>query len=179
MKGRIRINNHNNGYLIHGQPFNIQYEFDEAKWVLVVFRLGVMSSNMNKARKFIPGSRFFIPHLRKLRNWKILKSKGELSHISNAYYPSISFYLFSSIINIKPQKFVLPLQINFINSREIDMKTRESLNLDSPQSWSSKSLDLVGFENFSFKTDIMNKTKSDFNIELIDIEFPNLKPIHN
>lgn len=119
--GTIKINNHEKGYLIHGQPFSLQFEFNQASWILAFYRPGVMPKNHHKTRHSIPGSSIF-GTASVLSNFIYLfKPKGEIRLISNAYFPQIEFYIFSSFINPIPRKFKLALNVNFINAREMNL----------------------------------------------------------
>ena len=119
--GRIRINNHEKGYLIHGQPFSLQFEFNEARWVLAFYRPGAMPKNHHKTRHATPGSSIFGTAAGLSKFVHFLKPKGEIRLISNAYFPQIEFYIFSSFINPIPRKFKLALNVNFINARELNL----------------------------------------------------------
>ena len=119
--GRIRINNHEKGYLIHGQPFSLQFEFNQASWVLAFYRPGVMLKNHHKTRHATPGSSIFGTAAGLSKFVRFLKPKGEIRLISNAYFPQIEFYIFSSFINPIPRKFKLALNVNFINARELNL----------------------------------------------------------
>jgi hypothetical protein len=119
--GRIRINNHEKGYLIHGQPFSLQFEFNEARWVLAFYRPGAMPKNHHKTRHATPGSSIFGTAAGLSKFVRFLKPKGEIRLISNAYFPQIEFYIFASIINPIPRKFKLALNVNFINARELNL----------------------------------------------------------
>jgi len=119
--GRIRINNHEKGYLIHGQPFSLQFEFNQASWVLAFYRPGVMLKNHNKTRISAPGSSIFGTAAGLTKFVHFLKPNGEISLISNAYFPQIEFYIFSSFINPIPRKFKLALNVNFVNARELNL----------------------------------------------------------
>ena len=119
--GRIRINNHEKGYLIHGQPFSLQFEFNQASWVLAFYRPGVMLKNHNKTRNSTPGSSIFGTAAGLTKFIQFLKPNGEISLISNAYFPQIEFYIFTSFINPIPRKFKLALNVNFVNARELNL----------------------------------------------------------
>ena len=119
--GRIRINNHEKGYLIHGQPFSLQFEFNEARWVLAFYRPGAMPKNHHKTRHATPGSSIFGTAAGLSKFVRFLKPKGEIRLISNAYFPQIEFYIFASFINPIPRKFKLALNVNFINARELNL----------------------------------------------------------
>ena len=119
--GRIRINNHEKGYLIHGQPFSLQFDFNQASWVLAFYRPGVMLKNHNKTRNSTPGSSIFGTAAGLAKFVHFLKPNGEISLISNAYFPQIQFYIFSSFINPVPRKFKLALNVNFINARDLNL----------------------------------------------------------
>lgn len=119
--GRIRINNHEKGYLIHGQPFSLQFEFNEARWVLAFYRPGAMPKNHHKTRHATPGSSIFGTAAGLSKFVRLLTPKGEIRLISNAYFPQIEFYIFSSFINPIPRKFKLALNVNFINAREMNL----------------------------------------------------------
>ncbi len=118
--GKIKINKNEQGYLIHGQPFSLQFDFNETKWGLVFSRPGIMSANQHKTRNYKPGSSIWGFNLDGLKYFKLIKSTGEIQLISNAYYPYIKIYLFSSFFNFSPTKLKLPLKINFINTRELN-----------------------------------------------------------
>jgi hypothetical protein len=51
--------------------------------------------------------------------------------ISNAYFPQIEFYIFSSFINPIPRKFKLALNVNFVNARELNLMDFEVPVMDS------------------------------------------------
>ena len=119
--GRIRINNHEKGYLIHGQPFSLQFEFNEARWVLAFYRPGAMPKNHHKTRHATPGSSIFGTAAGLSKFVRLLTPKGEIRLISNAYFPQIEFYIFASFINPIPRKFKLALNVNFINARELNL----------------------------------------------------------
>jgi hypothetical protein len=119
--GRIRINNHEKGYLIHGQPFSLQFEFNQASWVLAFYRPGVMLKNHNKTRIATPGSSIFGTAAGLTKFVHFLKRNGEIGLISNAYFPQIEFYIFTSFINPIPRKFKLALNVNFVNARELNL----------------------------------------------------------
>ena len=119
--GRIRINNHEKGYLIHGQPFSLQFEFNEARWVLAFYRPGAMPKNHHKTRHATPGSSIFGTAAGLSKFVHFLKPKGEIRLISNAYFPQIEFYIFTSFINPIPRKFKLALNVNFVNARELNL----------------------------------------------------------
>ncbi len=129
--GRIRINNHEKGYLIHGQPFSLQFEFNQASWVLAFYRPGVMLKNHNKTRISAPGSSIFGTAAGLTKFVHFLKPNGEISLISNAYFPQIEFYIFSSFINPIPRKFKLALNVNFVNARELNLMDFEVPLMDS------------------------------------------------
>ena len=116
--GKVKINNCKSGYLIHGQPFSLQFEFFKTRWGIVFNRPGSMSLNQNKTRRFIPGSRLLMANIKWLQFFNIIKSKGELHLISNAFYPYVNFYLFSSFFSLSPKKIKIPLNVNFINTLE-------------------------------------------------------------
>ena len=129
--GRIRINNHEKGYLIHGQPFSLQFEFNEARWVLAFYRPGAMPKNHHKTRHATPGSSIFGTATGLSKFVRFLKPKGEIRLISNAYFPQIEFYIFSSFINPIPRKFKLALNVNFVNARELNLMDFEVPLMDS------------------------------------------------
>jgi len=128
--GRIRINNHEKGYLIHGQPFSLQFEFNEARWVLAFYRPGAMPKNHHKTRHATPGSSIFGTAAGLSKFVRFLKPKGEIRLISNAYFPQIEFYIFSSFINPIPRKFKLALNVNFVNARELNLMDFEVPMMD-------------------------------------------------
>ncbi|MFM7683659.1 MAG: hypothetical protein ACKO7P_13105 [Bacteroidota bacterium] len=125
--GKVKINNQTNGYLIHGQPFNLQFIFPNVKWGLVFYRPGSMSANYHNTRNYRPGSSIFGSTVKSSLFFRIIKGDDQINFTSNAYYPYVQFYLFSSFINIIPTKLRIPLKINFFNTKECDVDTDISM----------------------------------------------------
>lgn len=132
ISGRIKINNHERGYLVHGQPFTLQLEFSNVKWGIVFYRPATMLANYHKARTHKPGSRIFGANIPVLTYFKIIRGIDEISLISNAYYPQINVILFSSIFNFSPERLTIPLKINFLNTRDINTQHYLSVVCHSP-----------------------------------------------
>jgi len=137
--GKLKINNKNEDYLIHGQPFSLKFEFTDIKWGILFYRPGSMSSNLNKSRLHVPGSNFFNSNISPFQYFKFFKNSNEIELISNAYFPQIRFFLFKTTFSFFPIKFNLPLKINFVNTREIDTSTeieiflkKNAVQLDLP-----------------------------------------------
>jgi hypothetical protein len=81
--------------LLHGQPFNLEYEIDGCSRVLIIYDNG--------------GSIF--------KKFVIKKNNGIFSSITNAYAPKIRFIALTS--GFKHVDF--DLRINFMNVKPVDM----------------------------------------------------------
>ena len=95
LQARFLLNNNQVSYLLHGQPFNLEYEIDGCSRVLIIYDNG--------------GSIF--------KKYAIKKSNGIFSSITNAYAPKIRFIALAS--GIKHVDF--DLRINFMNVKSVDM----------------------------------------------------------
>lgn len=93
----ISINQQEVGYLIHGQPFSINYEFSGVRYIIIKYK---------EPRKHFWG----------WNKYRFAKSSGKFSSISNAYAPNVMFIAFGSLFSLIPQKFRFSLKVNFINA---------------------------------------------------------------
>jgi hypothetical protein len=129
--GKIKINNQNKGYLIHGQPFKLQFDFSNIKWGIAFYRPATMLGNVHKTRVHKPGSRILGSNIPALSYFQFIRGKDEINLISNAYYPKVKLVLFSSLISLKPTNVIIPLKINFLNTREIGSTHSIGIDLQS------------------------------------------------
>jgi hypothetical protein len=83
-------------YLIHGQPFNLNFSVNGAAYVLIYYRPPVRGMWWNRFR--------------------ITKAVGVFSSITNANSPHLHFFAFGSFVSLIPKKFTLLLRVNFLNT---------------------------------------------------------------
>ena len=99
--GFILLNGSEIGYLIHGQPFNLTYSFNNYKFLVFY----------NKLK---------LPWWQFGRRFSLQKATGEYQGISNAYAPEIIYWGFNSYLNPFAEKMVVHLKVNFLNLIEQD-----------------------------------------------------------
>jgi hypothetical protein len=92
----ISINQQEVSYLIHGQPFSIDYEFTDVRYIIIKYK---------EPRT----------HFRGWKKYRFAKASGNFSSISNAYAPEITFMAFGSLFSLISKKFRFSLKVNFIN----------------------------------------------------------------
>ncbi len=177
--GKIKINNQTNGYLIHGQVFNLQFSFPNVRWGLVFYRPGSMSANFHTARKYRPGSNILSSTIRAALFFRIIKGEGQINLTSNAYYPHVQFYLFSSLFNIVPTKLHIPLKINFFNTRECDIDSDISIYTNVPLANPIFLSEPKLGHSINLKLTPPTLRTSQIKLTNLNIKTPILKPIHH
>ncbi len=95
MEANFLLNNNQVSYLIHGQPFSLKYEVFGCSYVLIIYKSG--NSYFN--------------------NFKIKRSTGEFTSITNTYNPNIRFISLDG----RFQSIYFKLKINFINCVPFDL----------------------------------------------------------
>ncbi len=131
MEANFLLNNNQVSYLIHGQPFSLKYEVFGCSYVLIIYKSG--NSYFN--------------------NFKIKRSTGEFTSITNSYNPNIRFISLDGKFNFIDFK----LKINFINCVPFDV----SINLNYPKQvknifLKTKNLEIKKSSTFIFKTQKIN-----------------------
>lgn len=106
LQARFLLNNNQVSYLLHGQPFNLEYEIDGCDRVLIIYDNGESI----------------------FKRYKIKKSTGTFSSITNTYAPRIRFIGLTAGLN----HIDFDLHINFINVRPVDL----TIQLSKPSSTS-------------------------------------------
>lgn len=104
LQARFLLNNNQVSYLLHGQPFNLEYEIYGCERVLIIYDNGESI----------------------FKRYKIKKSIGTFSSITNAYAPRIRFIGLTA--GLKHIDF--DLHINFMNVRPVDL----TIQLSKPSS---------------------------------------------
>lgn len=177
--GKIKINNQTNGYLIHGQVFNLQFAFPNVRWGLVFYRPGSMSANFHTARKYLPGSSILSSTIRASLFFRIIKGEDQINLTSNAYYPHVQFYLFSSLFNIVPTKLRIPLKINFFNTKECNVDSDISIHTAYPTAHPLSPTEPTLGHSIQFKPTPLTLKELNVKLPHQNISTPNLKPIHH
>lgn len=177
--GTIKINDNQKGYLIHGQPFSLNFDFNNVKWGFVFYRAGSMSTNHNMARNYYPGSKIFGSNLHPRFFFRLIKAKDQIELISNAYYPTIKFILFPSYFNLVPNRLSIPLKINFFNTLERNINSNIDIQPNSPSVTTTKPI--KPNNNHSISIEPISLVIPKIQIEILNPEStkPNLTPIHH
>ena len=131
MEANFLLNNNQVSYLIHGQPFSLKYEILSCKYVLIIYK----------------SSKSFF------NNYKIKKSSGEFTSITNTYKPNIRFISLDGKFNFIDFK----LKINFINCVSFDV----SINLRHPSLFKkiflkTNNLEIKQLSSFKIKVQKIN-----------------------
>jgi hypothetical protein len=108
------INKEEVGYLIHGQPFFFEFGIEGAKYLIIDHKLPMRGKWWKRFR--------------------FSKPEGSFFSVTNAYSPEIRIYAFSSYFSLWPEKFVLPLKINFLNT----IRYQPELSVPSPNTGNHK-----------------------------------------
>ena len=95
MQARFLLNNSQVSYLIQGQPFNLEYEIDGCSRVLIIYDNGESI----------------------FKRYKIQKSTGTFTSVTNVYAPTIRFLALG--VGFNYVDFVL--HVNFMNVMPIDL----------------------------------------------------------
>ena len=91
MKAQFLLNDRQISYLIHGQPFKLDYIIENSLFVVIVYNTGT---------SFI-------------KKFSIRKSSGVFTNVTNSFHPSIKIYAFGLGYKV----FNFGLNINFINCK--------------------------------------------------------------
>ncbi len=94
---KVSLNKQEVAYLIHGQPFFLDYEISGAKYVIIKYKQA--------------GGRFSV-----IGKYRLAKPSGSIKRITNAYSPTLTIYAFSSFLSLFPKIFYFKLKIDFVNT---------------------------------------------------------------
>ena len=95
MQARFLLNNSQVSYLIQGQPFNLEYEIDGCSRVVIIYDNGESI----------------------FKRYKIQKSTGTFTSVTNVYAPTIRFLALGLGFNY----IDFDLHVNFMNVMPIDL----------------------------------------------------------
>ena len=90
----------------HDKGFTLQWDYPEAKFVLVHFRNGQKKSWRKKTERSY-----------RFKRWFLRKGKDSFSNIANYNAPFITLYLFTSYISF-PQKVILSMNVGALKVHE-------------------------------------------------------------
>ncbi len=151
----------------HDKGFQLDWDFPEAKWVLVYYK----NSQVKPWYKRVARSYRF-------NRWFKRKRKDSFSNLANFLYPQVILFVFPSWVSL-PKKIIVPLKVTILRTYEPQVKAHVPLlNLPTnslEQVRSDLKVNLVlDYRLYRFETQLPSLTTPSFNNDLYT-DFLNFK----